>query len=230
VQYMPEQLMNRKQLLESLKRLGELLREQDIEGEILLTGGAVMCLVHSARGMTKDIDALYEPKMIINKLARQIAIEMDLPANWLNDGVKGYLTAGAQIQEFLVLDGLRILTVTPEYLLAMKLMAARHGEKDIDDIHFLLNKLQIKTFEDAMDILSEHFPADKILPKSQYVLEEYSMKMKTPKPVYKIYSKIIFVGLKYDCKSQRLGYKSQKHKRKRQISDDIMRRIRKNFV
>jgi hypothetical protein len=36
---------------------------------LLLTGGASMCLVHEARDMTKDIDAIYEPKEIVNRRA-----------------------------------------------------------------------------------------------------------------------------------------------------------------
>ena len=166
-------MLNREQILEGLERLGELLHERDMNGEILLTGGAVMCLVHSARGMTQDIDALYEPKSVINELVSKVADELGLSEGWLNDSVKGYITEGASKSEFLVLDGLRILTVTPEYLLAMKLMSARHDSKDLEDIEFLLNKLHIKSIDDAVNILTTHFPEDKILPKSMYVLEEH---------------------------------------------------------
>lgn len=30
-----------------------------------------MCLVHSARDMTRDVDALYEPKAIINEISEK---------------------------------------------------------------------------------------------------------------------------------------------------------------
>ena len=74
-----------------------------MNGELLLTGGASMCLVHSARDMTKDIDALYEPKTIINKLAVKIAEEEGLPGEWLNDSVKGFVTEAAPREDFLAL-------------------------------------------------------------------------------------------------------------------------------
>jgi len=61
--------MTREEILENLRQLGEELDALGMMGEILLTGGAAMCLVHDARDMTKDVDALYEPKPIINKLA-----------------------------------------------------------------------------------------------------------------------------------------------------------------
>lgn len=32
-----------------------------------------MCLVHSARDMTKDVDALYERKSAINEIVQEIA-------------------------------------------------------------------------------------------------------------------------------------------------------------
>jgi predicted nucleotidyltransferase len=166
-------MLSRELILQGLKRLGELLKAQGEEGEILLTGGAAMCLVHNARDMTKDVDALYEPKPIINELAGQVAKEKGLPADWLNDGVKGYLTPNAPTNEFLTFDGLKVTTVSPEYLLAMKLMASRQGEKDMSDIAFLLDKLNIQTFDDAKELLTAHFPQDRILPKTRYVLEEY---------------------------------------------------------
>ena len=166
-------MLSREDILNNLRRLGELLHEQGLQGEIMLTGGAAMCLVHSARDMTKDVDALYEPKNEINRLAAQVAAERGLPEDWLNDGVKGFVTQSATTEDFMAFDGLKITTVTPEYLLAMKLMSARFGEKDYEDIHFLLGKLNIKSMEEASEILLSFYPVERILPKTRYLLEEY---------------------------------------------------------
>ena len=57
-------MLSRNIIIEALKRLGNELEKRELRGEIILTGGASMCLVHSARDMTKDVDALYEPKTI----------------------------------------------------------------------------------------------------------------------------------------------------------------------
>jgi len=84
-------MLTREQILNALNRLSNELAELDLSGELLLTGGASMCLVHSARDMTKDVDALYEPKTIINKLVLKIASEEGLPEDWLNDSVKGFV-------------------------------------------------------------------------------------------------------------------------------------------
>lgn len=150
-------MLSKNDMLEYLKLLGSELKRRSKEGEILLTGGAAMCLVHSAREMTKDIDALYEPTEDINQIVARIAEEHDLPADWLNDSVKGFVTTGAPTENFMTFDGLRVTTVTPEYLLAMKLMASRYGEKDSEDIRFLMKKLNIRTADQAADIVTRFY-------------------------------------------------------------------------
>ena len=166
-------MLTRDKIMNGLRRLGEELKKLGMNGEILLTGEAAMCLVHSARDMTKDVDALYEPKSEINRLVMKIAEQEGLPEDWLNDGVKGFVIANAPSEEFMVLDGLKITVVTPEYLLAMKLMSVRYGEKDADDIRFLMNKLEIKTMDEALDILTGFYPENRILPKTMYIIQEY---------------------------------------------------------
>jgi len=166
-------MLTKEKIINCLKLLGEELKKEDKSGEILLTGGAAMCLVHSARDMTKDVDALYEPKTEVNALAKKIAKQEGLPEDWLNDSVKGFITEGAPIDEFMVLEGLKITVVTPEYLLAMKLMSARYGETDAGDIRFLMSKLEIKTVDEAYNLLTKFFPERRILPKTMYVIEEY---------------------------------------------------------
>lgn len=173
-------MLTRVQILGSLRKLGAELGRQGLQGEILLTGGAAMCLVHSARDMTKDIDALYEPKEEINHLAQRIAEEEGLPEDWLNDSVKGFVSADAPTEDFMALDGLKITTVSPEYLLAMKLMSARYGEKDSEDILFLMKKLGINTVEAAGEVVTKFYPANRILPKTMYMIEECIERLQGP--------------------------------------------------
>ena len=165
-------MLSREKIMECLRQLGEELAAQSLYGEILLTGGAAMCLVHSARDMTKDVGALYEPKDVINRIASKIAERENLPADWLNDGVKGFIGSNASVEEFITLKGLCIQTVSAEYLLAMKLMAARYGEKDYEDIRFLMNKLEINTVDQAYDVVQKYFAQNQILPKTEYIIEE----------------------------------------------------------
>ncbi|GBU22017.1 hypothetical protein R80B4_01919 [Fibrobacteres bacterium R8-0-B4] len=165
--------MRRDELLKYLEILGRKLEKSGLRGEIILAGGAAMCLVHSARDATKDIDALYEPKSEIHALAEKIANEHDLPQNWLNDGVKGFMGGNVETVEFMRTGGLKISAVTPEYLLAMKLMSSRVEGQDYGDIKFLLRKLNIRTYEDAVSVIKRFFPSDRILPKTGYVIEQF---------------------------------------------------------
>jgi len=166
-------MLTKERIMHALELLGMELKKEGLNGEILLTGGAAMCLVHSARDMTKDIDALYEPKEEINRLVKKIAAQEGLPEDWLNDSVKGYVTESVVSEEFIVLDGLKITVVSPDYLLSMKLMSARFGETDAGDIRFLMDKLQIKTADEAYSIITRYFPVHRILPKTMYVIQEY---------------------------------------------------------
>ncbi|MDR0325074.1 MAG: hypothetical protein LBI19_03140 [Oscillospiraceae bacterium] len=121
--------------------------------------------------MTKDVDALYEPKIVMNEIAESIAEQNGLPPDWLNDRVKGFLTPNAPKEDFIAFKGLRIQTVSAEYLLAMKLMSSRYGEKDYDDIRFLFGKLGITTYAQANDIVTAYYDVNMIPTRTKYVIE-----------------------------------------------------------
>jgi hypothetical protein len=100
-----------------------------VTGELCLFGGTVMVLAFNARLSTKDVDALFQPAQTIRNIARRIGEEQHLPVDWLNDGVKGYIssrheTTSGNLPQF---PNLRLTMPVPEYLLAMKCMAARLG-------------------------------------------------------------------------------------------------------
>jgi hypothetical protein len=62
-----------------------------------------------------------------------------LPEDWLNDSVKGFVGPTATTDEFMQLGALKVTVVSPEYLLAMKLMSARVSDRDIADVGFGFN-------------------------------------------------------------------------------------------
>ena len=57
--------MNKDDIIKYLIFLNDELQKRNVKGEICMVGGAVMCLCYGSRISTMDIDAIFEPKMII---------------------------------------------------------------------------------------------------------------------------------------------------------------------
>lgn len=102
--------MDRKEIVSLLTQLGRVLHSRGLEGDMYMVGGAAMALAYDAKRSTRDIDAVFEPKLAIYQIASEMAVEHQLPPGWLNDAVKGFL-AGPDTEAAPVLDvpGLRCL-------------------------------------------------------------------------------------------------------------------------
>ena len=170
--------LTREEILAALQSLSDELGKQGVTGEICLFGGTVMVLAFTARLTTKDVDALFQPTQAIREIARRIAEEQHLPADWLNDGVKGFISArhettAGNLPQF---SHLRLTMPVPEYLLAMKCMAARIGgttdePSDVADITFLIRHLKLNSAKDVLDLVGQYYPANRIPVKTQYLVE-----------------------------------------------------------
>ena len=88
---MPERQFTRARIILALAALGEELTAEGIRGQVFIVGGAAMALAYSTRRVTRDIDAVFEPKTAIYEAAGRVAARLGLPEDWLNDGVKGFL-------------------------------------------------------------------------------------------------------------------------------------------
>ena len=99
------------------EQLNDELRHSDNSGERYLVGGAVMCLADIARHSTQDVDGLFRPAWQVREAAARVAAQAGIPADWLNDGVKGFLSEHGDFTPFIELDHLRLLVGQPEYLL-----------------------------------------------------------------------------------------------------------------
>jgi hypothetical protein len=166
--------LTNKQILRLFDALNTELGKADIHGELYLVGGAVMCLVYNARASTRDVDALFKPGNAIREAAARVSLREGVAANWLNDGVKGYLGESAAFSPFLALSNLNVMTAQPEYLLAMKCLSMRIGEEfhDLDDIRYLLRTLNIDEYDKAVDVISRYYPLEQFPQKTLYALEE----------------------------------------------------------
>ncbi len=164
-------MMEKAQIEFYLKALNDELCSMNVKGEVCLYGGTVMCLVYDARPSTKDVDAVFKPTKQIREAAQRIARANELKDDWLNDAVKGFVVPHPQrvLVEF---PFLKVFVPEPEYLLAMKSLAARAEATDKDDIMFLIKILNIKAPEEVFAILEKYYPKKLIKPATRFFIEE----------------------------------------------------------
>jgi hypothetical protein len=146
----------------------------EIQGEVYLVGGAVMCLALGARAATRDIDAYFRPTRLVLEAAARVARSAGVPDTWLNDAVKSFLSPRGEFDPWLELPHLRVYTARPEYLLAMKCASMRLGAEfhDLDDVRFLLRYLNVESVEPALAIVTRYFEPSQLPPKTRLALEE----------------------------------------------------------
>jgi hypothetical protein len=170
--------LGKETILKALSILGEKLQAEGVIGEICLFGGTAMILAFNARLSTQDVDAVFQPPEIIRRKAREIAEEINLPPDWLNDGVKGYVSNAPEYTNdgLPQMPNLRIIRPTAEYLLAMKCMASRFPsyttKGDKEDILFLINHLGLKNAEAVFKAVEKFYAPEHILPKTHFLIQE----------------------------------------------------------
>jgi hypothetical protein len=178
--------IDRQALLSAFHDLGERAYALGKTVEISVYGGSALLLIYDWRHPTRDLDAVFEnDKALVRQLAAEIAAERGWDSDWLNDGVKGFLSQidGATGSKELfgtypseAQAGLRVLVAAPLYLFAMKCRAMRLGgidpSPDVEDIRQLAISLNITTAAQAIDIVSRFYPRRVIEAKTQFGIEE----------------------------------------------------------
>lgn len=150
------------------------LKKKKVKGELYVVGGAVMCMVYKARPATADVDVLFEPKAKIREAARVVAQDHGLPQDWLNDGVKAFLSQKGEFHPHLQLDHLAVYVPSAEYLLAMECLSMRLGKEfhDEDDVRYLLRYCNLTNEKQVKSILQKYYPIDRFPQKIFYALAE----------------------------------------------------------
>lgn len=164
--------LSKRKILDYFRQLDQELKERKTKGEILIYGGAVMVLAFDARPVTKDVDAIFVPKIVMRDAIKKVAENNGISEDWLNDGVGGFQSSVGDKKLFLNLPNLAIYIPTTEYLLAMKVLSSRVDTKDRTDIAFLIEKLQIKTVEEIFNLVEKYYPRNRIEPRTKFFIEE----------------------------------------------------------
>lgn len=173
---MPERdrLLSGAEIMAALHALARRLSRDGQRAEIYVHGGACMVLVFNTRLTTRDVDAVFEPESAVQTAAWEVAQEQGLPRYWLNQQASTYLSRLEDRRRQLLLDepGLRVYTMSAEFLLAMKIRAGRRLD-DEADIRDLAARLGITSTEDALALQASVFPDDQVVkPHARALLED----------------------------------------------------------
>jgi predicted nucleotidyltransferase len=182
---------DRATLEQALRELGRRAHAAGKVIEIAIYGGCAVMLTLNYRLATRDVDAVFEKdRELVRKIAADMADEYGWDKDWLNDGVKGFLSAAETDPAAKVFvgtypseaqPGLRVFVPRPEYLFAMKCRAMRvggvEGSQDIEDIRRLAAAIGIKNAQEALDLVQAFYPRHIIEPKTQFGLEEIFSKL-----------------------------------------------------
>jgi Nucleotidyltransferase of unknown function (DUF6036) len=155
-------LLARKDILQALERLSEILEARGVKADLFVVGGAAMALAFKARPATREVDAVFKRRNEVFKAAAQVARELGLPDEWLNDASKRFIgRPDRRPMPILDLPGLRLMAGSAEYLLAMKILADRH-DRDRQDLRLLIRMLNLKSVKQAERAFHEVYPDDEI--------------------------------------------------------------------
>jgi len=165
-------MFDRDAALQALDALAAELHDRGVTARVFVVGGAAMALAFDARRMTRDIDAVFEPKSAVYDAARAVAERMQLPDDWLDDAVKGFVP-GTDPDAVPIFErpNLSVAAASARFLLAMKLQAAR-VEQDADDIRFLANLLGLHSVDAVLDAARERYDIASLPPRAGFLVEE----------------------------------------------------------
>jgi hypothetical protein len=163
--------MDKLVLDKALARLGQLLRERRVTGEIAVFGGAAIVLGFDFRTATQDVDVMItQGHGQVVKAQEEVGAELELPPNWLNEQGTSYLSKRKDFEFFRTYPsegqfGLRVLTATGKYLLAMRLLSLRQYGHDLQDVFQLAQELKCTTAEDMLQLVKHYYPDEQIFPE-----------------------------------------------------------------
>ncbi|MBI5768310.1 MAG: hypothetical protein HZA93_10980 [Verrucomicrobia bacterium] len=171
--------MEKETVIKALTLLGQKAAAAGLAPEIAIYGGTVMMLAYNQREGTKDVDATFQPREALQPLITEVAAELALAPDRLNDQVGKFApnagpTANMAFDELAAVPGIRFSRPTARKMLAMKARAARlprpgHGG-DLHDLAFLITHTGTKSLA-QIDETFERFYGEPLDDRQRLVAE-----------------------------------------------------------
>ena len=149
----------REEILDALEELSKLLARDRLRAQIHMVGGSAMIMLYGRRSLTGDIDVtVAEGHGPLLDAVRRIARRRGWPSTWLNEQATPYQPRDPDPAPRSIFSSpsLVVMGASPEYMLAMKLQAARGA--DAEDLRRLLELCGISEEEEAVAIHDRLFP------------------------------------------------------------------------
>lgn len=166
-----------------LSLMGTIAAERGQCYEIAVYGGSALALSFDWRVGTRDVD--YMPvrgaESEIRALGNEAAARLGLPLDGLRSDVSIFASEhavcalqGEYPRAHPEGHGLRVFTATPEYILAMKILAMRSSleTQDCRDVWHLLRVCGIESLEDASRLVRDFYPEQQIPIRNLRILED----------------------------------------------------------
>lgn len=138
------------------KELKKKIKNKALSYELIIVGGASILLNYSFRETTVDIDCLDVQDALMNEIINIVGEKYQLPNDWINtDFIKtnSYTPKLIQYSSYYksyANGSLVIRTIKDEYLIAMKMMAARKYKHDYSDIFGIIKENPSLSFDKVM--------------------------------------------------------------------------------
>lgn len=135
------------------KELKKKLKNKKFSYELIIVGGASILLNYSFRMSTIDIDCLDVNDALMNEIINEITNKYQLPNGWINTDftkTNSYTPKLIQYSSFYKSysnGALVVRTIKDEYLIAMKMVAARKYKHDYSDIYGIIKENKALTFD-----------------------------------------------------------------------------------
>ena len=135
------------------KELKKKLKGKNFSYELIVAGGASILLNYSFRMSTIDIDCLDINDALMNEIVNSVGEKYQLPEGWINTDfirTNSYTSKLVQYSSFYknyANGALVVRTIKDEYLIAMKMVAARKYKHDYSDIFGIIKENSSLSYE-----------------------------------------------------------------------------------
>ena len=168
--------LTKESIEQAFNEMGRIAAARGLTIEIAVYGGSCLILASDIRNASGDVDAVFlSDNSVVREIAAEVAKRLNLPDDWINEGVRRMAPPPGNPQPNLLPHGeyptdgksaigLRVLLPTPLYMLAMKMLANRlvedvhKAKSDLDDAVGLMKVTGISTRDELVALMKECYP------------------------------------------------------------------------